>query len=54
MTPHTHPQADTDGDKVISYDEFYTFALTAGEGQGLTLVSNSAQLELFCPPYNPT
>ena len=23
-------------------------------GQGLTLVPNSAQLELFCPPYNPT
>jgi len=22
--------------------------------QGLTLVPNSAQLELFCPPYNPT
>ena len=25
-----------------------------GCGQGLTLVPISAQLELFCPPYNPT
>jgi len=24
------------------------------DGQGLTLVLISAQLELFCPPYNPT
>jgi rhomboid protease GluP len=24
-----------------------------GERQGLTLVHVSAQLELFCPPYNP-
>ena len=24
------------------------------ERQGLTLVPNSAQLELFCPPCNPT
>jgi len=24
------------------------------DGQGLTLVPNSAQLELFRPPYNPT
>ena len=26
----------------------------ASDGQGLTLVPMSAQLELFCPPYNPT
>jgi len=26
----------------------------AGPHQGLTLVPISAQLELFCPPYNPT
>jgi hypothetical protein len=25
-----------------------------GVGQGLTLVPISAQLELFCPPRNPT
>jgi hypothetical protein len=27
---------------------------TRTAAQGLTLVPNSAQLELFCPPYNPT
>jgi hypothetical protein len=26
----------------------------ATKWQGLTLVPNSAQLEIFCPPYNPT
>ena len=28
--------------------------LNAERRQGLTLDPNSAQLELFCPPYNPT
>jgi hypothetical protein len=30
------------------------FQCLTGEGQGLTLLPVSAQLELFCPPYNPT
>ena len=30
------------------------FAANQGAGQGLTLVPISAQLELFCPPYDPT
>jgi hypothetical protein len=29
-------------------------AVSDASDQGLTLVPISAQLELFCPPYNPT
>jgi len=34
-------------------DLVYGIGMDAGCGQGLTLVPRSAQLELFCAPYNP-